>query len=119
MTFRFRGCLGLVVWLIFLSVGVVGDEGEELVITDTDREHWSFHAVVRPSVPKVKNSGWVRTPIDAFILAKLKQADRQPNPPAEKRDLLRRAFLGRWIRLSIRLLQLREDEGINRRANPT
>ncbi len=93
MTVRFRVCLGLVVWLIALSVGVVGDEGEELVITDSDREHWSFHAVVRPSVPKVKDTSWVRTPIDAFILAKLEQADRQPNPPAEKRDLLRRAFL--------------------------
>ncbi len=93
MTVRFRGCLGLVVWLIALSVVVVGDEGEELVITDADREHWSFHAVVRPSVPKVKNSGWVRTPIDAFVLGKLEQVNRQPNPPAEKRDLLRRAFL--------------------------
>ena len=93
MTVRFRGCLGLAVWLIALSVGVVGDEVEELVITDSDREHWSFRPVVRPSVPKVKNSGWVRTPIDAFALAKLEQARRQPNPPAMKRDLLRRTFL--------------------------
>ena len=93
MTVRFRVCLGLVVWLIGLSVMAIGDEGEELVITDADREHWSFRPVVRPSVPKVKNSSWVRTPIDAFILAKLEQADRQPNPPAERRDLLRRAFL--------------------------
>ncbi len=93
MTILFRVCVGLVVWLITLTVTVVGDEGEELVITDSDREHWSFHAVVRPSVPQVTNSSWVRTPIDAFVLAKLEQAGRQPNPPAEKRDLLRRAFL--------------------------
>lgn len=93
MTIRVRSFLGLVIWLIALSVMAIGDESEELVITDADREHWSFRPVVRPSVPKVKNSSWVRTPIDAFILAKLEQADRQPNPPAEKRDLLRRAFL--------------------------
>ncbi len=93
MALRFRVTLGLLIWLIALSIGAVGDDGQELVITDADREHWSFRPVVRPSVPKVKNSGWVCTPIDAFILAKLEQADRLPNPPAEKRDLLRRAFL--------------------------
>jgi hypothetical protein len=85
--------MGVVVWLFALSVMAIGDEGVELVITDADREHWSFRPVVRPSVPKAKNTGWVRAPIDAFILAKLEQADRQPNPSAEKRDLLRRAFL--------------------------
>ncbi len=93
MSFRHRCYLGLLVWLATLSVTVFGDEGEELVITDADREHWSFRPVLRPSVPKVKNSGWARTPIDAFILAKLEQVDRLPNPSAEKPDLLRRVFL--------------------------
>ena len=93
MKFRHRCCLGLGVWLVALSVMAIGNEGEELVITDADREHWSFRPVVRPSVPKVKNNGWVRTPIDAFVLAKLEQVNRQPNSPAERRDLLRRAFL--------------------------
>ncbi len=31
--------------------------------------HWSFIAPQRPPVPAVKQGGWVRNPIDAFILA--------------------------------------------------
>ena len=37
-------------------------------------EHWSFQPIKQPSVPKVKNSSWVRNPIDAFILSKLETA---------------------------------------------
>src|SRR4051794_404581 len=32
---------------------------------------WAYHPVVRPSVPRVMNQGWVRNPIDAFVLSKL------------------------------------------------
>src|SRR5262249_9012834 len=31
--------------------------------------HWSLIAPKRPALPSVKNAGWVRNPIDAFILA--------------------------------------------------
>ncbi len=30
-------------------------------------QHWSFQPVVRPEVPEVENSKWVRNPIDAWI----------------------------------------------------
>src|SRR6476660_9655255 len=33
--------------------------------------HWSLIAPSRPALPPVKNAAWVKTPIDAFILAKL------------------------------------------------
>ncbi len=61
-------------------------------ITDADRKFWSFQPVTRPTVPKVKNSGWVTTPIDAFILAKLESKGLKPAPPAGKRTLIRRAY---------------------------
>src|SRR5262249_23649984 len=35
--------------------------------------HWSFLAVTRPPLPAVKNTKWVRNPIDRFILAKLEE----------------------------------------------
>jgi mono/diheme cytochrome c family protein len=61
-------------------------------VDDRARNFWSFRPVVRPSVPAVKRTDWVRTPIDAFILAKLESAGLQPTPPAEKTSLLRRIY---------------------------
>lgn len=54
--------------------------------------HWSFVPVKTPAIPKVKNSAWVKTPIDAFILAKLERKGLRPAPPADKRTLIRRAY---------------------------
>jgi len=53
-------------------------------------EHWSFQPIKQPSVPKVKNSSWVRNPIDAFILSKLETAGIAPSKQADKRTLIRR-----------------------------
>jgi hypothetical protein len=57
------------------------------------REHWAFRAPVRPAVPEVKNRAWVRNPIDAFIAAEHARHGLTPQPPAEKRLLLRRVYL--------------------------
>ncbi|HTE21155.1 MAG TPA: c-type cytochrome domain-containing protein, partial [Armatimonadota bacterium] len=54
-------------------------------------QHWSFLPVKRPALPAVKNRAWVRTPVDAFILAKLEQKGLKPAPPADRRTLIRRA----------------------------
>ena len=43
--------------------------------------------------PEVQNTEWVRTPIDAFILAKLDAKGLKPAPPADRRVLLRRVTL--------------------------
>jgi mono/diheme cytochrome c family protein len=63
-----------------------------LKITDKDRAHWSFQPLKRPLIPVVKNAAWVSNPIDAFILAKLEAKGLSPNPPAEKRELVRRLY---------------------------
>ena len=51
--------------------------------------HWSFQTLQRPSVPAT-NDPWVRSPVDAFILQRLRSAGLSPNGPADKRALLRR-----------------------------
>src|SRR5262249_19326031 len=51
-----------------------------------------FRPVVRPAVPAVRRADWVRTPIDAFILARLEAAGLPPAPPAAKTSLLRRVY---------------------------
>jgi len=56
-------------------------------------EHWSFQPLQKPEVPRVNDSGWVRTPIDAFILSKMEKAGVQPSKEADKRTLLRRVSL--------------------------
>ncbi len=55
--------------------------------------HWSFAAPVRPAVPAVKNSKWVRNPIDAFILARLDQENLRPATETSKEALIRRVTL--------------------------
>jgi len=53
---------------------------------------WAFRKPQRPGVPAVKDSAWVRTPIDAFVLQKLEQKGLRPAPPAGKPALIRRAY---------------------------
>jgi Protein of unknown function (DUF1553)/Protein of unknown function (DUF1549) len=62
-------------------------------IKPRDREHWAFRPVRRPAVPAVKDAAWVRTPIDAFVLAKLEAKGWTSATPAEPRAILRRVYL--------------------------
>ena len=54
---------------------------------------WPFARPVLPPIPSVKNSAWVKTPIDAFILEKMEAKGLVPAPPAEKTTLLRRVYM--------------------------
>ncbi|MBS0209573.1 MAG: PSD1 domain-containing protein [Planctomycetes bacterium] len=65
-------------------------------ITDEERQHWSFQPVKRPEVPKVKHGDLVRTPVDAFLLAKLEEQGVAYSPTADKRTLVRRVYFDLW-----------------------
>jgi hypothetical protein len=52
--------------------------------------HWAYNPLVRPAVPPVKRAGWVKNPVDNFILARLQQEGLQPSPEADRRILVRR-----------------------------
>ena len=56
-------------------------------------KHWAFEPIVTPPVPAVQKAAWVRSPIDAFILAKLESKKIVPAPDADRRILLRRVSL--------------------------
>jgi hypothetical protein len=62
----------------------------ELQVTDKDRAFWAFQKVKRPPLPAVKDPTWGINPIDRFILAGLEAKGLRPNPPAGKRELIRR-----------------------------
>jgi hypothetical protein len=55
--------------------------------------HWSFSPPARPPLPDVRDSKWVRNPIDRFILARLEQEGLAPSPEAAPAKLRRRAAL--------------------------
>ncbi len=57
------------------------------------RDAWAFQPLTRPNVPH-SDSAWVKTPVDAFILAKLGGKSLQPAPAADKLTLLRRVTFG-------------------------
>ncbi len=54
------------------------------------RQHWSFLPVKKSPAPVVKDAAWCQTPVDNFILDKLEASNMAPNPPADKRTLIRR-----------------------------
>jgi hypothetical protein len=58
-----------------------------------DRRHWAFQPVQRPAVPRVRNTSWVQSPIDAFVLKRLEERGWEPAPAAAPRALLRRVAL--------------------------
>jgi mono/diheme cytochrome c family protein len=62
-------------------------------ITSEQRNFWSFRPVVAPELPKVRDAKWARTPLDRFILAKLEEKGLAPVAAADRRTLIRRAYL--------------------------
>ena len=53
-------------------------------------ETGSLQQIERPALPLPLDEAWVNTPIDAFILNKLRQNGMSPAPRSDKRTLLRR-----------------------------
>lgn len=62
------------------------------VISEEDRAWWAFQPVQRPAVPKA-DPAQVRTPVDAFLLAKLGESGLGFAPEADRRALIRRLSL--------------------------
>ena len=56
-------------------------------------EHWAYRKPAPQQPPEVRNRGWVRNPVDAFILRKLEDSGIAPAPAAARRTLARRVYL--------------------------
>src|ERR1700674_4269227 len=83
---------------LFVSVGVclavsAGYAADTHVFTASQKNFWSLRPVTKPAVPAVKDKTWVKNVIDAFVLARLEQAQLRPNQPADKLTLLRRVTI--------------------------
>jgi hypothetical protein len=62
----------------------------------TGQQHWAYQPVKRPDMPEVHQIAWVRTPIDAFILARLEAKGIKPSADADRATFIRRATLDAW-----------------------
>jgi len=72
------------------------DEPAKLIerpITPEERGFWSFQPPRRLPEPRVSHPGWGANPIDAFLLTKMKAKGLKPSPRANRRTLIRRAYL--------------------------
>ncbi len=55
--------------------------------------HWAFVPPRRAALPSAEPTGWIRNPLDRFILSKLNVAQIEPAPEADRATLLRRLSL--------------------------
>ncbi len=62
------------------------------------KEHWGFQKVKEPKVPSAdlifsgKLKGWIKNPIDSYVLEKLEEQEMVPSLPADQWSLLRRVY---------------------------
>lgn len=62
------------------------------VVTEEAKKYWAYQPVKRPPVPAIKSAN----PIDAFIAAKLAEKKLEPAKPADRVQLVRRAYYDLW-----------------------
>jgi hypothetical protein len=55
--------------------------------------HWAFLPLKKRAVPAPRNASWVRTPVDAYLLARLEAEGLSPSPEADRATLGRRVTL--------------------------
>ncbi|MGH9631357.1 MAG: PSD1 and planctomycete cytochrome C domain-containing protein, partial [Bryobacteraceae bacterium] len=66
---------------------------EDMPIPPEARNYWAFREVVRPQVPVTSDPESNRHPVDAFLMRKLEEKGLTPAPLADRRTLVRRAYL--------------------------
>ena len=60
-----------------------------------ERRHWAFVRRAQPEIPvfsAAADRAWAKSPVDAFILARLKKEGLRPSPAADRRTLIRRLY---------------------------
>ncbi len=87
----------LAVFLVVVAGAMAGDKpsapdgyAPPETFSPEQREHWAYQPVKRAVPPAVKESGWVRNPIDRFILAEIEKLGMVHAPEADRVPLIRR-----------------------------
>jgi len=92
---RILDILALLIPSIAISLipALAGDAPARHSFTAEQRSYWALQKVTRPALPAVHNPGWVRNPIDAFVVSQLEAKGLTPSPPADRVTLIRRVSL--------------------------
>ncbi len=88
----------------WIAAGAVDPRKDAAVTTSTPaplrgmpieqgRKWWAFQPVQESAAGSVKDTAWVKTKIDQFVLAKLEEKGLKPSPPADPRTLVQRAYI--------------------------
>ena len=78
--------------LIAAALPAYSEPAREITFSPQQRAYWALQPVERPSPPAISGEAWVRSPVDAFVLAKLSDESLAPSPQADKAALVRRLF---------------------------
>src|SRR5437867_7180278 len=85
----FAGLFALSLMIAAESISPLG------TYTPIERRHWAFVKRSQPEIPKftaAADRAWVQSPIDAFILARLKKDSLRPSLEADRAVLSRRLY---------------------------
>jgi hypothetical protein len=89
---------GIAAVLLVISALTAADEPRRVdgyapaeSFTAEQRAHWAYQPVKRSVPPPVKETGWIKNPIDRFILAELEALDLPHANQADRVTLIRRA----------------------------
>jgi hypothetical protein len=78
----------------WIDAGAIGPIDEEAAKPARKKiDHWSFQPLAEIVPPTVSYAGWVRNPIDAFILHRLDAEGIKPSPEASRATLISRLSL--------------------------
>ena len=89
----FRGCVSVVAMTICSATLAAESIAPLGTYTSMERRHWAFRQRAHPEIPKFREAAdqkWAATPIDAFMLARLKNEGLEASLRADRATLIRR-----------------------------
>jgi len=81
---------------ISLAIALCGGPDGGVAVRAQDEgqsDHWAFQAITRPQLPETRFAERVRTPVDAFVFARLEQQGLAARPASGRAALQRRLSL--------------------------
>ena len=96
MTKRIRTLVGTASVFLLLAVAYAA---EPMEYSEGQRSFWAFQPRAEVSAPQFTeqiDSDWVQSPVDAFLLERMKEDGLRPAPQADRATLIRRVYFDLW-----------------------